>query len=157
MVAFAHPRRGQLPLEISTRSPEAVSAWFSGKVPFGLSLPNYQDVSGQDSRYEIEGARLVGFRGDYAALVAYQMGNRPISLVVTSSATAMPSGGTEISMSGLTFHFDSIDGLKVITWDDKGLTYALVSELEASAKQSCIVCHEGAKDRELLDALQAPM
>lgn len=149
--------RGQLPLEISTDSPEAVSSWFAGKVPFGLQLPNYQESSGQDLRYRLEGARLVGFRGDYAALVAYEMGNRPISLVVTSSATAMPAGGTEIAMKGLTFHFDAIDGLKVITWADKGLTYALVSELEASAKQSCIVCHEGAKDRELLDALNAPL
>ena len=129
--------RGVLPLEIVTSSPELISGWFSGKVPFGLKLPNYQESSGQEKIYELEGARLVGFKKDYAAYVAYQMHQRPITLVVTSNSVALPSGGEQLISKGITFHYDSIDGLKVITWSDLGLTYALVSDLEARGQQSC--------------------
>jgi hypothetical protein len=55
---------------------------------------------------------------------------------------------------GLTFHFNSIFGFKVITWSDRGLTYALVSDLEERGLQSCIVCHQGTKDRDLIEGLK---
>ena len=38
----------------------------------------------------VEPARLVGYKNDYAAYVAYQMRTRPISLVVTSDKVAQP-------------------------------------------------------------------
>jgi anti-sigma factor RsiW len=146
--------RGQLPFEISGDSPEQVSAWFAGKVPFSLKLPNYQESSGQEKLYRIEGGRLVAFRNDYAAYIGYQMRGRPITLVVTSQAVAQPAGGERITSRGLTFHYASIDGLKVITWADRGLTYALVSDLEERGQQSCIVCHEGTRDRDFIEGLR---
>lgn len=156
MAVNTHQRRIQnrLPLEISTDSPEAISTWFAGKVPFKLELPNYQESSGQEKLYSLEGARLVGFHDDYAAYVAYQMRNRPISLVVTSSSVTKPVGGEEIASKGLTFHYHMIDGFKVITWSDRGLTYALVSDLEERGQQSCIVCHTGTKDRDFIERLK---
>ena len=146
--------RGQLPFEIASESPQAISSWFSGKVPFSVKLPNYQESSGQDRLYRLEGARLVGFKNDYAAYVAYQMSERPISLVVTSDAVATASGGEGIVSKGITFHYDTIDGLKVITWSDRGLTYALVSDLEERGQQSCVVCHAGTKDRDFIEGLK---
>jgi anti-sigma factor RsiW len=146
--------RGQLPFEIATDSPNEISRWFAGKVSFSLQLPNYQEASGQEILYRLEGARLVGFKNDYAGYVAYKMQERPISLVVTSERVAVPSGGEEIVSKGLTFHYDSIDGLKVITWSDRGLTYALVSDLEERGQQSCMVCHAGTKDRDFIEGLK---
>ncbi len=146
--------RGRLPLEITSDSPDEVSEWFAGKVDFKLKLPNYQDSSGQEKRYRLEGARLISFRNDYAAYVAYEMRKRPITLVVTPSSVAMPSGGERIVSSGLTFHYDSVDGLKVITWSDRGLTYALVSDLEERGQQSCIVCHAGTRERDFIQGLK---
>ncbi|HYP26458.1 MAG TPA: zf-HC2 domain-containing protein [Blastocatellia bacterium] len=156
MAVETHQRylRGQLPLEIASGVPEQISAWFAGKVPFQVKLPNYQEVSGQEKLYQLEGARLAGYRNDYAAYVAYQMQRRQISLLVTSDAVARPSGGEEITSKGITFHYDSIDGLKVITWSDRGLTYALVSDLEERGQQSCIVCHQGTKDRDFIESLK---
>ncbi|HLG14784.1 MAG TPA: anti-sigma factor [Blastocatellia bacterium] len=156
MATDTHQRhqRGQLPLEVETESPEAVSAWFADKVLFPVKLPNYQESSGQEKMYRLEGARLVGYKNDYAAYVAYRMTQRPISLVVTSDSVALPSGGEEIPSRGLTFHFDSIDGLKVITWSDKGLTYALVSDLEERGQQSCVVCHQGTRDQDFIEGLR---
>jgi anti-sigma factor RsiW len=156
MAAETHLRhlRGGLPLEIVTNSPEKITAWFAGKVSFTLKLPNYQEASGQDKLYDIEGARLVAFNNDYAAHIAYQMNKRPISLIVTSNSVAQPSGGLEIVSKGITFHYDSINGQKVITWTDRGLTYALVSDLEERGQQSCIVCHTGTKDRDFIEDLK---
>ncbi len=156
MAVDTHQRhlRGQLPLEIGSDVPEEISHWFAGKVPFSVKLPNYQESSGQEKLYSLEGARLVGYNNGYAAYVAYQMHKRPISLVVTSEAVAQPSGGEEIVSRGLTFHYDSIHGLKVITWSDRGLTYALVSDLEERGQQSCIVCHQGTKDQDFIESLK---
>ncbi len=156
MAVETHERHlaGRLPLEVATASADEISRWFAGKVPFSLKLPDYQGSSGQEKLYDLEGARLVAFNNDYAAYVAYRMRTRPISLVVTSEATAQPRGGEEIVSRGLTFHYDTIDGLKVITWSDRGLTYALVSDLEERGQQSCTVCHAGTKDRDFIEGLK---
>ena len=156
MAAETHLRhmRGQLPLETESADPQQISSWFMNKVNFSVKLPNYQESSGQEKLYTLEGARLVGYQEDYAAYVAYKMKDRPISLVITSDSVARPSGGEEIQARGLTFHYNAIDGLKVLTWSDRGLTYALVSDLEERGQQSCIVCHEGTKDRDLLEPLK---
>ena len=152
----SHERRirGQLPLEIASDSPTEISDWFASKVSFSFQLPNYQESSGQERLYELEGARLVALENDYAACVAYRMRQRPITLVVTSNRIAMPSGGEEIEFKGLKFHYQSIRGFKVITWADRGLTYALVSDFEERGQQSCIICHTGSRDREMIEALR---
>ena len=156
MAAETHLRhmRGQLPLEMESTNPQEISAWFANKVNFNVKLPSYQESSGQDKIYMLEGARLVAYQNDYSAYVAYRMKERPISLVITSDSTARPSGGEEIASRGLRFHFNAIDGLKVITWSDRGLTYALVSDLDERGQQSCIVCHEGTKDRDFIEPLK---
>lgn len=156
MAVETHLRRlrGQLPLEISTNSSQQIMDWFAGKVSFKVELPNYQESSGQDKLYNIEGARLVALNNDYAAYIAYQMRHRPITLVVTSNAVARPSGGEQIVSKGLTFHYESIKGQKVITWSDRGLTYALVSDLEERGQQSCMVCHTGTKDQDFIEGLK---
>ncbi len=156
MAAETHLRhtRGQLPLEIVSEAPQQISDWFANKVKFSVKLPNYQESSGQEKLYALEGARLVGYKDDYAAYVAYQMKTRPISLVITSDQIARASGGEVITAKGLVFHYDTIHGLKVITWSDRGLTYALVSDLEERGQQSCTVCHQGTKDQDFIAPLK---
>jgi anti-sigma factor RsiW len=146
--------RGQLPLETESANPREISDWFANKVNFSVQLPNYQESSGQEKLYTLEGARLVYYQNQYAAYVAYRMKERPISLVITSDSVAKPSGGEQIASKGLKFHYNAIDGLKVITWSDRGLTYALVSDLEERGQQSCIVCHEGTKDQDFIEPLK---
>lgn len=146
--------RGQLPLEVESSNPQEISTWFANKVNFNVKLPSYQESSGQEKVYTLEGARLVSYQNDYAAYVAYRMKERPISLVITSDSVARPSGGEQIASRGLKFHYNSIDGFKVITWSDRGLTYALVSDLDERGQQSCIVCHQGTKDQDFIEPLK---
>lgn len=146
--------RGQLPLEMESTNPDDISAWFANKVNFNVKLPSYQESSGQEKLYTLEGARLVSYENDYAAYVAYRMKERPISLVITSEFVAKPSGGEEITAGTLKFHYNAIDGLNVLTWSDRGLTYALVSDLEERGRQACVFCHAGAKDRDFIEPLK---
>jgi anti-sigma factor RsiW len=147
--------RGELPLEIEgSDDPQTISAWFANKVKFRVQLPNYQESSGQEKLYTLEGARLVGYQNGDAAYVAYRMKERPITLLITSESVAKPAGGEEILSRGLRFHYNYVDGLKVITWSDRGLTYALVSDLEERGQKSCIVCHQGTKDQDFIEPLK---
>jgi anti-sigma factor (TIGR02949 family) len=137
---------GNLPMEIHTSSPDEVTAWFAGKVPFHFQLPESQQTASGQQIYRLVGSRLVNFRGKYAALTTYEMKEQKISLLVVSDESARAEGGEEVQSGRLTFHDHTVGGLKVITWSNHGLTYALVSSLPGSARQSCLVCHQNMTD-----------
>jgi len=153
LAADTHLRytRGQLPLEVGSERPEVVSRWFAGRVPFTLTLPDYPVGPGERKPYHLLGGRLVSYRDDYAAYVAYRMDDRPISLLVTSAQLARPAGGETVPFGSLVFHQQSVQGLKVITWTDKGLTYALASDLSVNGSQSCMVCHGSPEERRRIE------
>ncbi len=75
-------------------------------------------------------------------LVAYQAKQQKISLLVTSSHAAVAAGGEEVDSGGIAFHYSKQGIFNTIAWSNHGLTYALVSSLPGSGRQSCLVCHE---------------
>jgi hypothetical protein len=89
---------------------------------------------------------LVNYRGNPAALVTYEKENQAISLLVASSSSAPVAGGDEVRFGALTFHYRTENGFKVITWSNHGLSYALVSNVSGSARESCLVCHQNMAD-----------
>ena len=137
---------GHLPMEIHTSSPTAVAAWFAGKVPFDFRLPDSQQPVNGQQVYRLVGSRLINFRGSYAALTTYEMQDQKISLLVVSDRSARAEGGEEVQSGRLMFHDRTVGNFKVITWSNRGLTYALVSSLPGSARQSCLVCHQDMAD-----------
>jgi anti-sigma factor RsiW len=156
-VADSHLRvaRGQVPFEVRSDRPEEVAAWFQGRVPFHFTLPEYPAGPGAKP-YQLHGGRLVTFGGEYAALLAYRMDERPITLLITSSDRVRPGGGDLVPFGPLTFHLEGVSGLKVISWSDKGLTYAIASELPVSGAQSCLVCHGSPDERRRLERFPSP-
>jgi mycothiol system anti-sigma-R factor len=137
---------GSLPLEIQSESPSVVTAWFAGKVPFTFRLPSSAEEPDHQQVYRLTGGRLVNYNGGYAALIAYQMQRQKISLLVSSTSSAVAAGGEEILSSGIVFHYRKQASFNVITWSNHGLTYALISSLPGSGRQSCLVCHESMAD-----------
>jgi anti-sigma factor RsiW len=137
---------GNLDPQIQSDSPTLVSAWFAGKVPFDFRLPAARDGN---PVYRLAGARLVSYRGHDAALVTYETQREKISLLVASNKYAAIAGGDEVLAGDLVFHYFSRDKFKVITWSNHGLSYALVSSLSASARESCLVCHQNLADRDV--------
>jgi mycothiol system anti-sigma-R factor len=137
---------GNRPPGLRSSSPELVTAWFTDKVPFHFRLPNAQSAPNGSPSYRLTGASLVNYRGNPAALVTYEKENQTISLVVASSKSAVVAGGDEVRFGALTFHYRTDDGFKVITWSNHGLSYALVSNVSGSARESCLVCHQNMAD-----------
>ena len=143
--------RGAFPLDIVSDQPQLVSRWLEPRVPFHLTLPNYPE--GGPKRYALAGARLMQYRGDDVAYLAYEMDRKPISLLISSSSRVAPSGGEKYQSGGLTFYFSAEQGLRIITWKDKGLTYAQVSDLDVKGAESCAICHGGAGERRKFEGL----
>ena len=145
---------GTLPLEIKSDSPSKVTAWFAGKVPFNFRLPDAADQVGPEQVYRLTGGRLVNYKDGYAALVSYQMQQQTISLLVASSKSAVAAGGERVPSGRIVFHYSKHAGFAVITWSTHGLTYALVSSLPGSGRQSCLVCHQSMADGNNFSARQ---
>jgi hypothetical protein len=140
---------GQLPLEIRSDSPQAVTGWLAGKVAFPFQLPDSQAQSRGRPAYRLLGARVVDYRGSQAGLVTYEAPeNDTISLLVASSNYAVVAGGAEVRSGDLVFHHRIDSGFQVITWSNHGLAYALVSRAAGSARGSCLVCHQSMADRD---------
>jgi len=139
---------GNVSIGIRSKSPDLVTAWLRERVPFQFRLPNAQSVVDSIPAYELTGAGLVNDRGGVAALVTYQKPGQKISLLVEPSNSAVVSGGDEVRFGALTFHYRTDQHFRVITWSNHGLSYALVSAVSTSAKESCAVCHQSMKDRE---------
>jgi anti-sigma factor RsiW len=138
---------GGLPLGLHSNSPEQVTAWFAGKVPFEFHLPKAESTPENKPVYRLTGASLVNYKGSPAALVIYETRNDKISLLVDSSSSAVVAGGDEIRAGKLTLHYRNDAGFRVITWINHGLSYALVSSVLGPARASCMVCHQDMGDR----------
>lgn len=139
--------KGDLLPGLKSSSPEQVTAWFRGKVPFDFRLPAAESVPEKNPAYWLTGATLVNFKGGRAALVTYERQNDKISLLVDSSESAAVAGGDEIRFGKLVFHYSTKSGFRVITWSNHGLSYALVSSISGPARASCLVCHQNMSDR----------
>jgi len=137
---------GKLSPELQTNSPEQVTAWFNGKVPFAFRLPRAQVTLQSLPAYQLTGATLVKYRGKPAALVTYQKLTERISLLVASTDSAVVAGGDEVRAGNLIFHYRTDQRFKVVTWSNHGLSYALVSAVSGSARESCMVCHQSMAD-----------
>lgn len=137
---------GQRVIALRSNSPEIVTAWFTKQVPFHFRLPNPQSSPNDTPAYRLTGASIVDYRGTPIALVVYEKQNQAITLLVASSNYATVAGGDEVRFGNLTFHYKRQSGLKVITWSNHGLSYALVSNVPGSAQESCLVCHQNMTD-----------
>jgi hypothetical protein len=138
---------GDLHRELKSSSPEEVTAWFAGKLPFEFRLPRAASTRLGTPVYWLTGASLVNYKGSPAALVTYETERDKISLLVGSSTLAVVAGGDELRFGKLTFHYYNNSGFRVITWSNHGLSYALVSSVSGSARASCLVCHQNMADR----------
>jgi anti-sigma factor (TIGR02949 family) len=137
---------GNLRPGLCSSSPELVTAWFADKVPFHFRLPSAEPVPYGKSAYRLTGAGLAKYQGAPVALVTYEKEGEKISLLVASSESAVVAGGDELHFGSLMFHYRTDHGFKVITWSNHGLSYALVSSITGSARESCLVCHQNMAD-----------
>jgi anti-sigma factor RsiW len=144
---------GIAPLDVASGEPGAVSRWLAPRLPFHFKLPDYVNQPDSTKRYSLEGARLLQYGNADVAYLAYRMNRRPISLLVASANSVHPAGGQTFRTGGLDFHFSSERGLRLITWRDRGLSYALVSDLDVAGAESCVICHGTSAERKKIGKL----
>lgn len=142
--------RGLLPLDVLSTRPDLINNWLATHLRFQLRVPDYPSETSGGKPYTLTGVRLAQFCESDVAFLAYRMNNRPISLLVTASSSAAPSGGEVYKSGNLVFHLSARNGLNLITWTDRGLTYAIASDLATGGASSCVVCHGRTADREKL-------
>jgi anti-sigma factor RsiW len=145
---------GKLPLEVRSASQQTLNEWFKDKSPFPLALPASPAAAGEVRPYRLEGARIVKLAGKPAAFIAYEVWTpklqmTPASLIVTRNSVALASGGVQADFKKVSFHYATIEGYRVVTWSQHGLTYALVSQESNNTQRSCMVCHSAMRDRDL--------
>jgi len=144
---------GTTPLDVASSQPEAVSRWLAPRLPFHFKLPDYINQPDSTKKYSLSGARLLQYGNADVAYLAYSMNRRPISLLVTSASQVKPGGGQSFRTGGIDFHFSSERGLRLITWSDRGLSYALVSDPGVTGAESCVICHGSTADRKKIGTL----
>ena len=128
---------GQTPLDIVSADPAKLVAWVAGRLPFELLLPRLDSPE-----LHLVGSRLIDVAGKLAAFIAYRKSDAAIGLAVAQQGDVPPpSNTTSETFRSIRFHFETIDGYEVISWTDRGLSYALVSRLPSRGRASCQVCH----------------
>ncbi|MBI1354771.1 MAG: hypothetical protein GC160_10515 [Acidobacteria bacterium] len=146
--------RGRLSLDAQSGDPAALSAWLEQNLPFHLEVPAYPSPSPGANAYKLVGARLLRHRDEDVAFLSYTMRDQPVSLLVASAEGREPVGGEVYRSGELDFHFYSVDGLKLIGWVDKGLSYVIASNIDAVGAESCVVCHGQGAERRKFEALE---
>ncbi len=141
--------QGSLALDIHSDSQQALNDWFKTRSQFGVELPASPAAAGEERPYHLQGARMVQVSGKTAAYIAYQMQTGPVGLMVAPDSVAVASGGVQADFNKLSFHYGRVQGYKVVSWSNHGLTYALVSREGNRTQQSCMVCHSAMRDRDL--------
>lgn len=141
--------QGRLALDVNSDSQQTLNEWFRTKLPYSLALPASLPAPGEERPYRLEGARLLPVGNKTATYIAYQMQSGPVSLMVAPDSVAVASGGVRVDYQKVSFHYETVEGYKVVTWSQHGLTYAEISHEGNSTQQSCMVCHSAMKDRDL--------
>lgn len=146
--------RSRLNLDTQSGEPAVLSAWLEDNLPFHLELPAYPQAAPGDNAYELVGARLLRDQDDDVAFLSYTMSDKPVSLLVAAASGREPTGGEVYRSGDLDFHFYSIDGMKLIGWVDDGLSYVIVSDIDAVGGESCVVCHGQGGERRKFERLE---
>jgi len=156
IVAHRSLANASMPLDVQTDSTRAVATWFTSRVPFKFRVPNAGIASDDTARYVLTGGRLLTFGGEQAALLAFQMPNDTVTVLIAPAKKAPAMGGKVTQSSGIAFHSMERDDLRVVTWENQDLVYALTfSNKMAAAKHGCSSCHNAA-DSSKSALLEAP-
>lgn len=143
IVAHRSLTNASMPLDVRSDSPKVVAAWFASRVPFPFRMPNAGIASDDSAVYKLAGGRLLTFRGEQAALLAFQMQNDTISVLIASGNKAKAEGGKITYSNDIRFHSTDRNDLHVVTWENKQLVYALIFPSKVAAEHSCSTCHTG--------------
>lgn len=113
-----------LPMEaqVSTSRADEIKRWFHGRVDFPVNVP---DISAS-----LKGGRLCLLDKKRLALIFYEHNNSQLSLFISDEIEFQKiKNGKEVILGHKEMLFVEERGYSLLLWQERGLSYALVSEL----------------------------
>jgi anti-sigma factor RsiW len=120
-----------LPLEVYAASvgPEAIPAWFAGKLDFRPAPPRFED-----SEVRVVGARLSHLKQWPAAYFRYELPRGQAGLFVVDDPDGrFAAAGREIQVGPRRIRVSAARGYNVAVWRQDEIVYSLVSDLDEKA------------------------
>jgi hypothetical protein len=107
-----------------------IKKWFRDKVDFAVVVPNISA--------KLKGGRLCLLGNKRLALLFYEYGGSQISLFISDHPDLKVNIGKEVVLNNRKMHIVENRGYNLLLWQEKGLTYVLVSELTFEEIQKII-------------------
>jgi len=108
--------------QIVSSAPDEIRAWFRGKVDFPVAPP--------EIHASLKGGRLCRLDKKRLALLFYEHEGSQISLFITDEMDPEKIKiGKEVEIGGRRARIIEDRGYNLLMWQERGLTYSLVSEL----------------------------
>ncbi len=120
-----HARYQSATTEVTSSEPEVINAWFRDRVRFSVQPPRLSDSS-------LVGGRLCSLRGRPAALVFYRKPQNMISLFVLDGRDIELPKEHLIALEERPRFVTAERGYNVVMWKERGLLYALVSDIRSA-------------------------
>lgn len=118
--ASRHAR--QFPLEVRQPQPEALEAWFDGKLGHRVAVPRFPNATA-------EGARVLNVREKQAAYIRYDAPTRASARPRSVGLFVFGDNGNEVDVGAMP-EPDNSNGYNVVSWREGDIVYQLVTDLE---------------------------
>lgn len=130
-----------LALDVSTDSPQTLANWFGDKLSFPFRMADDGMATHNRDRYRLAGGRLMTIGQDRVALLSFQLPDEVISLIVAPGGFITPSGNNHVQSAGIDLYSHEKEGLHIVTWKNRGLSYLLTSRSQMNDARQCSSCH----------------
>jgi mycothiol system anti-sigma-R factor len=107
--------------------PEAIQAWFRGRVEFAVPVPNLPQA-----HYRFQGVRVNYFLNRRVAELAYTTGTHPLSFFILAEPSLTLTAPHTVRGGKRTFYVQQRKGYTAILWKDGDMVCGLVSDLKAA-------------------------
>jgi hypothetical protein len=123
-LAEDHLRNIPEAVQISSSEPKIIEDWFKDKVEFAVLVPELRNA-------RLVGGRLCHLDNNRIALLFYEKEGKPVSLFVMDESYLDGYSQDKLEILGNKLHNDTEKGCNLIFWRQRGLLYALVSDISS--------------------------
>jgi mycothiol system anti-sigma-R factor len=113
-----------LPVEITGR-PDQVAHWYDGKVDFSVRVPQF------GSQVALRGGRLANIRDRQAAYLVYDVHGNKVSVFIFDPGELPLDAPKKQVIGNREVFFDEERGYNVALYRDRGVGYAIASDLDS--------------------------
>ena len=107
--------------------PEAIQAWFRGRVEFAVPVPNLPQT-----HYRFQGVRVNYFLDQRVAELAYATGTHPLSFFILAEPSLTLTAPYTVHAGQRTFYVQHRKGYTAVLWKEGDMVCGLVSDLQAA-------------------------